>query len=75
MICTPCCQEIPEGHAAIFGLDRGDGQLVFGWTCCHKPVGDVAVVLASAVCVDHWLKAHPEDADEIGKLLHAHAHA
>jgi len=73
MICTPCQQPIQDGQAAIFGMDRGDGKLLFGWTCCHKPVGDVAVIIASFTCMEKWLRENPEYVEEIGKLIDAHA--
>jgi hypothetical protein len=74
MICTPCGQPIEEGQLAIFGIER-DGKLVFGWTCCHKPVGDVAVVLGSSVCVNRWLDEHREYIDAIFTLITNHRHA
>lgn len=75
MICSPCGQPIENGQSAIFGIDRGDGKLLFGWTCCHKPVGDVAVILASDQCMQKWLLEHPQYADEVGKLFEAHRKA
>ncbi len=75
MICTPCQQPLEEGQAAIFGLDRGDGTLTFGWTCCHQPVGDVAVILGSMVCTEKWLNGNPQYVDVISILIQNHKHA
>lgn len=71
MICTPCGFEIPDGHAAIFGLKLEDGW-AFGWTCCHKPVGDVDLVLGSLDCFRLWLAEHPECAFQLFQLLLEH---
>lgn len=73
MICTPCGEEIGEGRSAIFGIER-DGVWSFGWTCCHRPVGDVAVVLASSDCCVKWLREHPECIEKMGKLFTDHEH-
>ncbi len=74
MICTTCQQEIQLGQAAIFGADRGDGTLHFSWTCCHQPVGDVAVILGSMVCTQKWLSENPQYVDEISILIQNHDH-
>lgn len=74
MICTPCQQEVEIGMSAIFGVDRGDGTLRFGWTCCHKPVGDVAVVIASTECLEKWLREYPQYTHAIGILFANHGH-
>src|SRR5258706_7577472 len=73
MIDTLCQQPIQDGQAAIFGMDRGDGKLLFGWTCCHKPVGDVAVIIAASTCMEKWNRVDTEYVEEICKLLDAHA--
>ncbi len=76
MTCSACGQRIVEGQAAIFGMDNGAGKLIFGWTCCHKPVGNVAVILASNSCMEKWLTEHPEYFDAVGKVFEAqHAHS
>jgi len=72
MRCTPCQQEMPDDAEGIFGMDRGDGVLVFGFTCCHKPVGDVAVILGSTTCLRNWLREHPEYVDAVENLLILH---
>ncbi len=72
MICEPCGGTIEEGQQAIYGQDRGDGILVFGWTCCHKPVGDVAVVLGSQRCVELWLRRYPQYRNALEKLIASH---
>lgn len=72
MICTLCDQPVEDGSSAIYGIER-NGRLVFGWTCCHKPVGDVAVVLGSLTCCEEWLSRHPEYIYAVGKLLEEHA--
>jgi hypothetical protein len=75
MICTPCGDEVPEGRSAIYGVDLGDGgRLVFGWTCCHKPVGDVAVIIASSGCLEKWLRENPEYTEDVGLLFCGAAH-
>jgi hypothetical protein len=71
MICTPCGELVGEGQAAIYGIEIG-GRLEFGWTCCHKPVGDVAVIIASASCMEKWLRENPVYVEEIGRLIAAH---
>lgn len=76
LICTPCNMPVQDGQQAIYGADRGDGTLVFGWACCHKPVGDVAVVISSAKCLEHWLRENPQYTEPIGKLfasIHTHS--
>ena len=75
MICTPCGQLIVEGQLAMFGADRGDGILTFGWACCHKPVGDVAVILGSMVCVQKFLNENPQYTDAISILIQNHKHS
>ena len=74
LICTPCGQPLEDKHSAIFGIER-EGQMVFGWTCCHHPVGDVAVVLASADCALKYMAEHPEHRDAIRHLLETHKHS
>jgi hypothetical protein len=75
-VCTPCGVPLEEGQQAIFAIEH-EGQLVFGWTCCHRTVGDVAVVLASADCADKWLDEHPEHREAVNRLLSSlgHEHA
>jgi len=74
MICSPCGQPLENGQAAIYGVECG-GRLEFGWTCCHRPVGDVAVILASEACMQKWLLENPQYVDEVGKLFEAHRKA
>lgn len=59
MICTTCGEPVDENSSVIYGVER-DGKMQFGWACCHKPVGDVAVILASLTCAETWLRDHPE---------------
>ncbi len=74
MICGPCQQPLEEGQSAIFGIER-NGRLTFGWTCCHQPVGDVAVILGSMVCTQKWLSENPQYVDEISILIQNHKHS
>ena len=71
MNCTPCGQPVPDGSAAIFGIERA-GKMAFGWTCCHQPAGDVAVILASATCAASWLTHHPEYLTDITTMVIQH---
>jgi len=71
LICTLCGDEVPEGKKAIFGIER-DGKMYFGWTCCHHPVGDVAVVLASHACMVRWIETHPEHAARLAVAYQKH---
>jgi hypothetical protein len=75
MICTTCGKVIPDGIAVIYGADRGDGKLIFGTTCCHAPVGDVAVILGSSVCAASWMASHGEYIDPILKVFVEHKRA
>lgn len=74
MICTPCGKEVPDGAQAIFGVKR-DGEFVFGWTCCHKPVGEADVILGSSDCLEKWLSQNPQHLDEIVKVFENHEHS
>jgi hypothetical protein len=74
IICTPCGDEVPDGKAAIYGIER-DGKWAFGWTCCHQPVSDVTVAFGSTECLAQWITEHPEHEAEILKLLEGHEHA
>lgn len=77
MTCTTCGTEIESGQQAMFGIVRPDGVWMFGWTCCHQPVGDVAVILGSQFCADAWLEEHRQHRAallELGDTAdHAHA--
>ncbi len=41
-------------------------------TCCHKPVGDVAVLLASETCMTKWLRENPEYVEAVVLVLASH---
>ncbi len=71
LICTTCKCHLEDGHSAIFAVES-EGKLKFGWTCCHKPVGDVAVVLGSFDCAVNWVLEHPEYRPAIDVLLEGH---
>jgi hypothetical protein len=71
MLCSPCGQPIEEGQAAIYGVER-NGKLEFAWCCCHRPVGDVAVIIASNKCMEKWLRENPEYFDEVWAVLSEH---
>jgi hypothetical protein len=68
------------GQQVIIGVEMGGGRWKFGfacshtshtgWDCVHTPAG-VSVVLASLVCVERWLIAHPEHQGAVVELLAA----
>jgi len=71
LICTPCGLPLADDHSAIYAIEK-EGKLHFGWTGCHTPVGDVAVVLGSYDCAIQWVLEHPEDRPAIDALLDGH---
>lgn len=74
MICTICQEPLGENAAGIFGVET-NGTLSFGWSCCHHPVGDVAVFFGSKVCCEMWLQEHPEYRATISELIENHGKA
>lgn len=70
MTCITCGSELEQNQSAIFAIEV-EGRLQFGWTCCHHPVGDVALLLASHTCVELWLRDHPEYVDEVHELVNS----
>lgn len=73
MNCTTCGESIRVGARAIFGI-RIAGKWLFGWTCCHRPIGDVELVLASQGCAQKWLEQNPEYSDALDQMVLEHRH-
>jgi len=71
MICTVCNEPLGENAAGIFGVEH-NGTLRFGWSCCHSPVGDIAVFFGSQACSDAWLVEHPEYSEILHQLIAEH---
>jgi hypothetical protein len=74
LLCTVCSEPLEENAAGIFGIECG-GSFTFGWTCCHRLVGDVAILLGSFSCTEIWLEEHPEYRKIIFQLIEEHERA
>lgn len=68
MICTPCGQQVEDGYEVLVGVER-EGKLSFVWACCHRPIGDGAVYLASQECMVAWSIDHPEYREQIREAV------
>lgn len=68
LICTTCGEVIAADRQAIVGVKIGP-RLAFGFSCCHKPVANPEVVLASVNCAQEWCVKHPQYITEITALI------